>query len=460
MQAQKAFYQVLINVIIANVTNMTVWFAVTYFTYLETQSVFATGIVAGIYLVVTAATGFWLGSVVDHHKKKQVMSISSIASLIFYAIAAIIYFVAPEGVFKVVESPWLWALIVTLMFGVMAGNLRTIALPTLVTILIPADRRDKANGLVGATSGVSFLVVSVISGLMMGFWGLWSVLALAITLTIAAFLHLLTVKIPEKGIAHLDENGQVVDKKVDIKGTVKVILGIPGLMALIIFSTFNNFLGGVFMSLMDAYGLSMMSVQLWGLLWGGISISFIVGGTLVSKLGLGKNPLRALFLANVVMWAIASVFTIQASIILLIVGMFFYMLLIPVIEASEQTLLQRVVPFERQGRVFGFAQSVEQSASPLTAFLIGPLTQFVFIPFMTVGAGVELIGGWFGTGSARGIALVFCITGLIGLLVTLLAMCSKYYRQLSAAYAKANLNDTKKSRLKDDSILANNTTSL
>ena len=63
------------------------------------------------------------------------------------------------------------------------------------------------------------------------------------------------------------------------------------------------------------------------------------------------------------------------------------MILVPYAEAAEQTILQKVVPYERQGRVFGFAQSVEQAASPLTAFLIGPLTQFVFIPFMTDGAG-------------------------------------------------------------------------
>ncbi len=34
----------------------------------------------------------------------------------------------------------------------------------------------------------------------------------------------------------------------------------PGLLALIVFSCFNNFLGGAFMALMDAYGLSLMSV--------------------------------------------------------------------------------------------------------------------------------------------------------------------------------------------------------
>ena len=32
------------------------------------------------------------------------------------------------------------------------------------------------------------------------------------------------------------------------------------------------------MSLMDAYGLSLVSVQVWGALWGGLGLGFIVGG--------------------------------------------------------------------------------------------------------------------------------------------------------------------------------------
>jgi MFS transporter, DHA3 family, multidrug efflux protein len=120
---------------------------------------------------------------------------------------------------------------------------------------------------------------------------------------------------------------------------------------------------------------------------------------------------------------------------LLAAGMAIYMLLVPYAEAAEQTILQKVVPYERQGRVFGFAQSVELAASPLTAFLIGPITQLIFIPFMTTGAGAELIGGWFGTGPDRGIALVFVLLGLVGLAVTILALFSRPYRQLSTRYA-------------------------
>ena len=110
------------------------------------------------------------------------------------------------------------------------------------------------------------------------------------------------------------------------------------------------------------------------------------------------------------------------------------MFLGPYAEAAEQTTLQKVVPYERQGRVFGFAQSVEQSASPLTAFLIAPLTQFVFVPLMTDGAGADAIGDWYGRGPERGIAIVFSIAGLFGVLATIAAFRSKSYRRISAAY--------------------------
>ncbi len=39
--------------------------------------------------------------------------------------------------------------------------------------------------------------------------------------------------------------------------------------------------------------------------------------------------------------------------------------------------------------------------------------------------------------SARGIALVFTLAGVFGVVLTLVAFRSKYYRQLSAAYAGA-----------------------
>lgn len=424
------FYHVLANTTVSSVVNFTVWFALTYFVYLETLSVFATSIIAGIYLVLSAATGVWFGSIVDHNKKKHVLLASSIISLVIYCVGFAVYLATPAEVFKNPSHPLLWIFVTLLMVGVMIGNIRNIVLPTLVTLLVPEDRRDKANGLVGTTSGISFLIVTMISGFLVGFGGMYYVFLLALVMSVIAIFHLLVTQIDEKKIVHAEH----APANIDLKGTFKVVSKIPGLFALILFTTFNNFLGGVFMALMDAYGLSLVSVQMWGVIWGVLSTAFIIGGTLISKYGLGENPLRTMFLANIVIWCISSVFTIYPSIILLAAGMFIYLCIVPYIEASEHTIIQKLVPADRQGRVFGFAQSVEQAASPLTAFAIGPITQFFFIPFMTTGEGVNLIGSWFGTGPDRGIALVFTITGFLGLAMTVLAMSSRFYKELSNHY--------------------------
>ena len=441
----KTFYAALGNTLAASLTNNFVWFAVTFWVYLQTQSVIAMSVMAGVYTVTVAVSGFFLGSLVDRYPKKRVMFLSSIGSFVLYGLACAIFVTTPATAFKDAADPRLWLFIVFALVGAIAGNLRGIVLSTLVTIMVPEDRRDKANGLVGTVNGVAFLVASIFSGLVIGFLGVSWMLVIAIVLTALILVHLWTLTIPDLQRQPEHDPAQAEPAQaeaparntgVDIGGTIRVIRAVPGLFGLIFFHTFNNFLGGVFMSLMDAYGLQLVSVQVWGTLWGVLSLGFIVGGIVVARKGLGSNPLRTLFLANIVMWSICCVFTLQASVVLLAVGMFIWLCLIPAVEAAEQTILQKVVVPERQGRVFGFAQSVEQAASPITAFLIGPIAQLIFIPFMTTGAGVDLIGSWFGTGVDRGMALLFTVAGMIGLIVTLLAMRTNAYRGLSGVYRK------------------------
>ena len=430
----RPFHQILANSLVQNVTNFTVWFALLFWAFLETRSVMVTGVVGGIYMVLTAGLAIWFGSVVDHHAKKAVMLASSAASLVLYGVAYAARIALPESRIAD-EGDWpLWLFIVLVMTGVIAGNVRMIALPTLVTALIPEPERAQAHGLVGMVNGVGFVVTSAVSGFLVARGGMEATLLFAMALTALAFLHLLTVRIDEPEPA-ADGDGE--PKRVDLRGTFALVMAVPGLMALILFTSFNNLLGGVFMALLDGYGLSLMEVEQWGLLWAVVSCGFVLSGLVISRTGLGRNPLRTLLLVNVVTWGVAAVFTLQSSVVMLGIGCFVWLFLYPFAEAAEQTTLQRLVPFERQGRVFGFAQSVEQAASPLTAVVVGPLTQFFVIPFMSSGAGARAIGGWYGTGPERGMAVMFTIAGALGVIAAIVALNSRSYRRLSAAYREA-----------------------
>jgi len=134
------------------------------------------------------------------------------------------------------------------------------------------------------------------------------------------------------------------------------------------------------------------------------------------------------------MGVLGALFTIREWWVLYALGIWAYMTLIPVVEASEQTVIQKVVPFQRQGRVFGFAAAIESAAAPVTAFLIAPIAQFWIIPYMESEGGQATWGWLLGDGDARGIALVFLFSGLIMVAFALLAFTTRSYRLLSAEY--------------------------
>jgi DHA3 family multidrug efflux protein-like MFS transporter len=429
------FYQALINTLIANVTTSYLWFALTFWAYLETKSVLATGIIGGSYMLLMAVFGLVFGTYVDHHKKKQAMVLSSMVTLVMFSLAAIMYVLVGQDALADLHSPLFWLFIVIVLAGGVIENMRNIALSTTVTLLVPKDDHDKANGMVGATQGVGFIVTSALSGLSIGLLGLGWTLAVALVFTIVAFLHLLFfVQIPEPKLVH---DATLDTKKIDIRGAMKAIHAVPGLLALIFFSTVNNLIGGVYMALMDPYGLTLFRVEQWGAVFAVAGTGFVVGGLLIAKFGLGKNPLRTLLRVLLVMGALGAIFTIREWWWLYAVGIWLYMCLVPFAEAAEQTVVQRVVPLKQQGRVFGFAQSVEAAAAPVTAFMIAPLAQFFIIPYADSPAGSERLSGLLGNGEVRGIALVFLVAGLAMIAVTLLAFRTKAYILLSQKYRQS-----------------------
>ncbi|MFD1714886.1 MFS transporter [Amnibacterium flavum] len=429
----RTFRQVLINTAVANLTTSFLWFGLTFWAYIETQSVLATGIVGGTYMLFVAFFGILFGSIVDRHRKHLVLVLSSSVTLGSFLVAGVIYLAAPEGDLSDLGKPWFWFFAGIILFGSVIENMRNIVLSTSVTLLVPEERHANANGLVGTVQGVAFIVTSVFSGLAIGFIGMGGTLLIAIVFTGLAFAHLAFIRIPEE--ERRDADGER-PPTFDVAGSIRAVRAVPALFALIIFSMFNNLIGGVYMALMDPYGLELFPVQIWGTVLGVASTGFIVGGLLVAKFGLGRNPIRTMLILVIVMGVLGSLFTIRELWWIYAIGIFLYLVTIPAVEAAEQTVIQRVVPYEKQGRVFGFAQAFESAAAPVTSFLIAPIAQFGVIPLLDSDEGQRTWGWLLGEGDARGIALVFFFAGIAMVLIALAAFMSKPYRMLSQEYLR------------------------
>ena len=428
----RSFAQVLVNTMVANVTTSFLWFALTFWLYLETRNVMATGIVGGAYMLLVAIFAMVFGTIVDRHRKRSVFVFSSVATTIAFAISGVIFLSQPESALLDFGGPWFWLFSGIILAGAVVEQMRNIALSTTVTLLVPVERRANANGLVGTVQGMAFIVTSVFSGLAVGFLGMGGTLVIAIVLTAVSLAHILFVRIPEERPAR----DATASSLLDVRGSVAAIRAVPGLFVLLFFAMFNNLIGGVYMALMDPYGLELMPVQWWGIVFGIASTGFVVGGLVVAARGLGPNPIRTMLLLVILMGVLGAAFTIRDWWPLYAVGIWLYMALVPAVEAAEQTVIQTVVPFERQGRVFGLASAMEASAAPITAFLIAPLAQYAIIPAVESAQGADVWGWLVGDGTARGIAVIFFFAGLATVALGLVAFTTKAYRTVSAGYAE------------------------
>src|SRR5690606_36083081 len=289
--AMRTFGHLLVNTAVANITTNYMWWALTFWVYLETRSVLATGLIGGGYMLFVSFSSVFFGAFVNHHRKLAVMRVSTALTLLAFGVAGAVFWLLPRATLLDLGAPWFWLFTAIILAGAVVEHMRNIALSTTVTILVPDERRANANGLVGTVQGIAIIVTSVFSGLSIGFLGMGWTVAIGIGMLALSLAHLATLRIPEDVVAvDPDETA----RGIDLRGSVRAVLAIGGLFALIVFSTFNNFIGGVYMALMDPYGLELFTVEMWGIVFGVASTGFIVGGLAISKFGLGQRPIRTL----------------------------------------------------------------------------------------------------------------------------------------------------------------------
>jgi len=69
----RVFRRLLLNTLASGVTSSFLWFALTFWVYLETRSVVATGVIGGAFGIASAVLGPVVGTYVDRHRKHRAL---------------------------------------------------------------------------------------------------------------------------------------------------------------------------------------------------------------------------------------------------------------------------------------------------------------------------------------------------------------------------------------------------
>src|SRR5688572_6752771 len=78
---ERTFHRLLLNTLVSGVTSSFLWFALTFWVYLETRSVVATGVIGGSFALSSAVLGPYFGTFVDRHRKHHAMMVTTSLSL-------------------------------------------------------------------------------------------------------------------------------------------------------------------------------------------------------------------------------------------------------------------------------------------------------------------------------------------------------------------------------------------
>jgi hypothetical protein len=99
---------------------------------------------------------------------------------------------------------------------------------------------------------------------------------------------------------------------------------------------------------------------------------------------------------------------------------FFFVMIIPILNGSNQAIWQAKVPPDIQGKVFSARRMIAWIANPIAMLVAGPLADKVLRPAMMPEGGLADTFGWLvGTGPGAGMGLLMVLTGLIGVMVGL-----------------------------------------
>jgi len=160
-QRSRTFAGILVNTALANITTSYLWFALTFWVYLETRNVIATGVVGGVYMLLIALSSISFGTFVDRCRKLAVMRFAACFTLVMFVLSGVMFLLVPAASLLDLGQAWFWIFTLVILVGAVVENLRNIALSTTVTILIEPERRANANGLVGMVQGLMFIVTSL-----------------------------------------------------------------------------------------------------------------------------------------------------------------------------------------------------------------------------------------------------------------------------------------------------------
>ncbi|MFH8608239.1 MFS transporter [Streptomyces sp. NPDC018029] len=363
------------------------------------------------------------GAIIDRIRKRSALQIADAGGILAVGLLALVHF------FGGGLEPW-QVYPATVVLGISAA-FQLPALTAAVPLLVRKDQLGRANGLLAGARSAAGICGPALGGIMIALSGIGAVLVIDLVSYAFALIGVRIVrmkgdKVPEgagaprtkitaeavEGIRYLFRHASLRDMTVNFC-TVNLVMvfGFAVVQPMVLLKSGNGELAAVNSA---------------------IGVGGVVGGLLMAAWGGPKNRGSGMMLGVLGMCLSAQIgMSLVGGVVGWCAAMLVGALLMTVVNASMQAIVQTKVPHEWQGRVFGAVMFLSQISGPLAMAFSGPLADGLFEPQAADGSGVFVaLGPLLGDEPGSGMAGMLFLAGVAGVVVALWGLASRSIRDI------------------------------
>lgn len=353
------------------------------------------------------------GAIVDRHNRKNIMIFTDLIAGLGTTTLLILF---------ATGNLHLWHIYVVNAFSGAANSFQFPAYSAAVTMMLHKSQYGRASGMMALAEAASGITAPAIAAVMLRVTGLTGIMLVDVVTFVFAVSTLAMIHIPQPPVSGHSPTEKTTLWQEAAYGFTYIFQR-PSLLGLQMVFFFVNLLSTLSFAVVVPMILSrtgnnetiLASVQSLGAIGG------VLGGLLLSVWGGPKRKVHGVLIGMIVTSLFGeALMGVGQGLFIWATASFFTQFAIPTLNGSNQAIWQAKVSPDIQGRVFSVRRLIAQITAPLAVAMAGPLADKVFEPAMREGTALSNTFKWLiPVGPGAGMALMFVITGLAGVLVGL-----------------------------------------
>jgi DHA3 family macrolide efflux protein-like MFS transporter len=351
------------------------------------------------------------GALADRWNRRLIMILTDTGAALVTLFVAFVLFFSDGGL-------QIWHIYGVALIGSSLGTFQWAAYQPSITMLVPQKHFGRASGLMQTGDALRGIIAPLLAGVLYVSIGLKGIVAIDFLSYFFAIGALLIVRIPQPK-ASLDEAGeQRTILKDAVFGWTYLVDRRP-LLVMLLYYAVVNFLLGMSSVLITPLVLSFNVASVLGAVQMVASAGMLAGSLVMSTWGGPSRKMNGVY-GFIALFSLGYlILGLWESAIAIGLGMFVLLFSVPLAAGCSQVIWMSKVEPELQGRVFAIRSMIAHAITPLAYLIAGPLADGVFGPLMSEGGALAgSVGSVIGVGQARGIGLIFILSGVLMLLVT------------------------------------------